>query len=417
MARPIISVILSGKNEANNIAACFEALAAQKCKVPFEVHYVDNASTDGSYAQARKVAKSLGRNFFVWKEKKPGIPATKNYGAQKARGKILLFSNIDCVPSPKWIQEISTPLLEPSPYPLAAVGGNSQSLFKSKPNIWERYSDSLYHFWEENRTSAKPVFLPWSPASNFAIKKEIFDAIGGFDENWKFAAYDVDLSWRLVLCGFMIGYAPNAVVKRKRKSTLKSLLRQMEKHAYYQHSLISTYEKILGLSKLSVQHKRIMEKSKRFLTIISDPKELAQIKLRAAESLVLLSAGKGALEAGIIPAKANKKLNPTRKGDTPKKILRYLPRGYAHLHHEGYVYWKFPADLGEEGSLMLYQPKKRRRIQFSPLEWKIWEIKSEKGQSEDVASAMGEKEDNAEVLNMIDELTLKLHTRRLLPAQ
>lgn len=408
-------MIISAKNEAERLEACFAALSSQKSRYPFEVHLVDNGSSDGTYAKARKLAQKE-KNFFVWKEKKPGSPAARNHGARKARGKILLFTDADCRADKRWVEEMARPLLENRPYPLAALGGRTESAFRNQrePNLWERYLDDLFQFWESDRTSPFPAFLPWAPTCNLAVRRDVFEAMGGFDEKWRAAAYDVDLCWRIVLSGFLFGSAPKAVVKHLRRHTLRGLLRQIENYAFYNQSLLATYERFLGLSALEARKERFLSKARHTLSLVQATRSAEQLGFRAIDTLAQLSALKGALEARIAPAKPNPKLHATRKGEIPEALLRGIPRGYRHLHEEGWCFWKDPADLGEEGDLILFHPKRKEWFRLNETAWKVWEVKSEGGQSEDAAAALGYENDR-EVLHDIDEVTLDLRTRRLLP--
>lgn len=408
-------MIISAKNEAARLESCFASLAAQKSRYPFEVHVVDNNSTDGTYALARKLARNAKRPIHVWKEKKPGSPAARNHGAKKALGKILLFTDADCSFHPKWVEEMAKPLLQGRRYPLAALGGRTESAYAgAAPNLWERYLDELFRFWEEDRISAFPAFLPWAPTCNLAVTKEAFQAVGGFDEKWRIAAYDVDLCWRLVMCGFVFGHAPRAEVRHLRRSSLRGLLRQIENYAFYNHSLIATYERLLGLSKVEAKRERLAAKARRAAQLLRATRTPAALTHRAIDALAQLSALKGGLEARVAPARPDPKLHATRRGETPEKLLRQLPRGYAHLHKQGWCYWQDPADVDADGELMLFLPRKKEWFRLNDSAWKIWEVKSEGGQSEDAAHALGQEE-NAEILRDIDELTLDLRTRRLLP--
>jgi GT2 family glycosyltransferase len=418
VAKPIISVIISARNEAERFAPCLESLAKQRTKFPFEVHLVDNASTDGTYGKAKKwVEANKLKNFFVWRERKPGSPAARNYGARRASGQILLFTDADCRLHPNWVQEMAKPLLENTHYPLAAVGGKTVSVFKGeKPNLWEKYLDQLFDFWEADRLNAFPAFLPWAPTCNLAVKKEIFESLGGFDENWKSAAYDVDLCWRLILCGFTLGYSPKAEAHHLRRSSLRALLRQMENYAFYNYSLLSTYEKLLGLAALTARKERMLSRGRRLLGLLNGTRNLPQAGFRGMDFLVAISALKGDLEARVVGAKGNPRLNSSRQGKTPVDLQHLLPRGYAHLHREGWAYWKSPPDVKpDEGDLILFRPRASERFRFNESAWRIWEVKSEGGQSEDAAEALEQDPHDKEVLHDIDQLTLDLRSRRLLP--
>lgn len=417
MARPILSVILSAKNGAQHLEPCLASLSAQKPRLAFEIHLVVSAgSQDGTYRKALGLQKKY-KNLFIWKCAKPGMAAAFNFGAKKARGKILVFSCLDARYSKNWLKALTTPLLKDHGFPLVAMSGKTKSYFtKEKPNLWERYLDQLHEYWEQDRISAHPDFLPWAGAGNFAVKKDFFVKLGGFDEKWQNAAFDVDFSWRLALCGFMLGHSPQAEVMRERKCTLRSLMREIEGFAFYHQSILRTYDKLWGFSQIATKKKQIVNKAQRALFLMKETKNLRHASLRGVDLMMQISAMKGSLEAQFLRARPSQKLHPTRQGITPLELRSQLTRGYSHLHKQGWVYWKFPQDISVEGDLMLMKPKrKRNRHRLPSYAWKIWEVKSEGGQSEDAAIALGENENDPTTLRKIDETTLDIHSLRLLP--
>lgn|GEM_PF-5040313 len=429
MARPIISVIISAKNEAERVQACFDSLSQQRTRFPFEVLLVDNGSTDGTFALARKLA-ARQKNIHVLRERQPGSASARNFGASKARGSVLVFTDADCRFAPNWLHELARPLLKKNQeleneLPLAAVGGRTLSEFHmARPSFVERYLDQLFDFWETDRLAAFPAFLPWAPTCNLAIKKEVFDGLGGFDARWKNAAYDVDLCWRLVLCGFVLGYAPKAEVHHLRRHSLLGLSKQMANYAFYNHSLLTTYEKILRLNPVSARRERILSRSRRALELARETKNLRTAGFRGLDLLSFASSTKGGLWARVLGVRANPRFHPTRRGELPASLVPFLPPGYAHLHNEGWSYWKENPSVDEHDTdLVLFRPRRSERFRLNSSAWNIWHVKSNgkkrrspsRGQSEDAALALGQSVDDVEVLHDIDRCTMDLRTRRLLP--
>lgn len=416
VARPICSVIISAKNEAERIEACFDSLGQQRTKFSFEVILVDNGSSDGTFSLASKLAREY-KNFRVFRERQPGSASARNLGARRARGDILLFTDADCRLSKTWIQEMAKPLLAESSYPLAAVGGRTVSEFAKpeRPTLVERYLDQLFDFWERDRLAAFPAFLPWAPTCNFAVRREIFLGLGGFDGRWKNAAYDVDFCWRLVLCGFVLGYAPKAEVRHLRRSSLRGLLRQMENYAFYNQSLLATYEKLLELPRVRARQERLLGRGRRALGLVKSTRNFRQATFRGLDVLSLASGVKGALQSRVFRIVPNPRFHPTRQGRTPPELEKRLSPGYLHLHRNGWCYWKDSPAVGEPGDLILYRPRRGERFRLNSTAWRIWDVKAQRGQSEDAAVALGQSSDDPLVLRDIDELTLDLRTRRLLP--
>jgi glycosyltransferase involved in cell wall biosynthesis len=417
MARPIASIVVLSRNTAPFLKECLSSLGAQKSRIPFEIHVVDQGSCDGSFAQARKIAATgKQKNIFVWKEKKNSLPAACNHGARKARGKILLFIDGDCRAEPGWLESMAGPLLEPSHYPLGALGGPVEQTFgKSARSLWEKYLQHLFSAWETSRHGTQPAFLPWAQGRNFAVRADLFRALKGFDTNLKRAAFDVDFCWRLSLCGFVLGQAQSGRVRRLRRPTLSSLLRRVEDYAYYYQPLLAAYGRELRLPPLRARGRRLWQHSQKLIGSLRSTNSLSQASFRGIDGLVALASLKGAMEACVTGAKTDPRLTSSRRGVTPETVAGQLPRGYAHLHRKGWTYWKYPAEAQASGSLQLYRPRKGERFLLDETAWKIWEVKAEKGQSEDAAEALREDPDDAVVLHRIDEITAGLRTRRLIP--
>ena len=58
----------------------------------------------------------------------------------------------------------------------------------------------------------KVEYLRESPTLNFAFRREVFDAVGGFDETFAYGS-DVDFCWRLIDIGYRIRLIPDAIVQ------------------------------------------------------------------------------------------------------------------------------------------------------------------------------------------------------------
>jgi GT2 family glycosyltransferase len=57
-----------------------------------------------------------------------------------------------------------------------------------------------------------PRLVPWAVAAFLLVRRQAWDAVGGFDEAQWMYAEDVDLGWRLRNAGWAIRYEPRALV-------------------------------------------------------------------------------------------------------------------------------------------------------------------------------------------------------------
>jgi glycosyltransferase involved in cell wall biosynthesis len=94
-----VSVVIPVRNDAEPLARCFRALAAQTV-APDEVIVVDNGSTDDSAAVARRAGAT------VVAEDEQGIGAAASRGYDAATGDLILRLDTDSVPSPVWIAQV-----------------------------------------------------------------------------------------------------------------------------------------------------------------------------------------------------------------------------------------------------------------------------------------------------------------------
>lgn len=405
------SIIISAKNEAARIEACLQSLLQQKCSFSFEILVIDNQSSDSTTALVKKFARRHRGKIFLYSQKKPGSPACRNLGARKAKGEFLLFTDADCTFHNKWVEEMVAGFS--STLPVGAVGGLTLSKFSKTPSMVEKYLDQKFAFWEEDRVSDFPAFLPWAPTCNLAVKKEIFLALSGFDENWKTAAYDVDFCWRLELCGFVVSYAPKAMVNHERRGTLPALFRQRENYAYYNSALLDTYEKSLGFSKLGTQWERAQARARYLLSLAKKTKNPREIAFRSLDALSLFAQVGGKTRAKISYPKGSQKLDPSRSGICAA-LESKLENPYRHLHREGWTYWEHKIKGEKNPDLVLYHPRTAQRLKLNASARKVLEVKSRSGQAEDAARGIHKKKHSG-LLHEIDETTNELRSLGLLP--
>lgn len=71
-----------------------------------------------------------------------------------------------------------------------------------------------------------PDYLPFASGAALGVRREVFDAIGGFDETYVSGGDDVDFCWRAQQAGFTIGFAADAVMHYRERATLRGLAKQ-----------------------------------------------------------------------------------------------------------------------------------------------------------------------------------------------
>lgn len=106
---PFVSVIIVGRNEAQNIRTCLSSVFKNNYNSnKYEIIYIDDNSTDNSI-EILKGINEFNFKFYELKDfedsgqnsfKKAGI----KLGIEKSKGQILLFTDADTIVTPHWIE-------------------------------------------------------------------------------------------------------------------------------------------------------------------------------------------------------------------------------------------------------------------------------------------------------------------------
>lgn len=107
---PLVSVIVPIYNDTARLMLCLERLGRQTLAQPVEVIVVDNGSTDDLEPARRRFPD------VIWlAEPIPGSYAARNRGIAAARGRVLAFTDSDCLPDDIWLEHGIAPLLAANP--------------------------------------------------------------------------------------------------------------------------------------------------------------------------------------------------------------------------------------------------------------------------------------------------------------
>jgi glycosyltransferase involved in cell wall biosynthesis len=139
MDNPFVCVIIPVFNDSKRLLLCLRSLYCQTYPYScYEVIVVDNGSTENIYSICHQFPNvrylcELGRGSY----------AARNCGVRAAKGKILAFTDSDCIPAADWI-EAGVRSLSQSP-DIGIVAGHIEFFYaQSQPSPVE-YMDSLMH--------------------------------------------------------------------------------------------------------------------------------------------------------------------------------------------------------------------------------------------------------------------------------
>jgi GT2 family glycosyltransferase len=210
------SIIILSFNTKDLLHSCLEALFRYIPAKELEVIVVDNASSDGSTEMVKKKFPGVS---LVMHDKNLGFAAGINAGVKKARGTFLLFLNSDAL-----LQDTS--LLQmigwAEAHPEAGVIGGQMMNADGTP---QRSSGSFYNLFSVARMLlagdagemlgqkySEPHAVDWVSGGFMLIRKEIFDTINGFDDNFFMYIEDMELCYRVRKAGFGVYVFPQSAV-------------------------------------------------------------------------------------------------------------------------------------------------------------------------------------------------------------
>lgn len=138
----------------------------------------------------------------------------RNIGAQEAEGEILIFLDDDCLPQEGWLKENIKALKDET---VGAAGGMVKG--QSGRYFARSHDFANFTFAQNKKRRVMPVC-----AASLAIKKKVFQKVGGFNEKMR-VGEDTDLCMRLERLGYQTVYEPKIkVLHDHRRETLKELL-------------------------------------------------------------------------------------------------------------------------------------------------------------------------------------------------
>lgn len=212
-APPFFSVVIANHNGMRHLPVVLNALRAQSFR-DFEVIVVDDASRDDS---AIIVERDYPEVRLIVNRANVGFAVTCNTGADAADGRYVVMLNSDTEPDPRWLEALALSCVQ---NPRAAAISSKMLLFDRR-SVLHTTGDQMGRdglarnrgAWQQDTgqyDAARAVFSACGGAA--AYRREIWQALGGFDEHFRMYLEDVDFGFRAQLAGFGSVYAPDARV-------------------------------------------------------------------------------------------------------------------------------------------------------------------------------------------------------------
>ncbi|MGH7410199.1 MAG: glycosyltransferase family 2 protein, partial [Candidatus Methylomirabilis sp.] len=228
MNRPDVSIIIVSWNTSAHLARCLAAIPKAAEHLVIEVIVVDNGSTDGTQAM---LADKFPHVRVIQNPENLGFGRAHNIGARASRGRTLLLLNSDCELGsgslPAMVGALDEgPALGVVFCRLLNTDGTLQpSVHPSCPSPWSTIGDLLFLsslryalyrsrvlsrwlLWPTIRAHRKAQDVAWGGGACLLIRRTVFEAVGGFDEQFFLYYEDVDLCKRIREAGYRLRFLP-----------------------------------------------------------------------------------------------------------------------------------------------------------------------------------------------------------------
>jgi len=217
----LASIIIPTFNGAARIGHCLEALLPQIAGKDVEILVVDDGSTDnlakvvGSYPEVRLISQANA-----------GPATARNRGAHEAKGRILLFTDDDCIPMPDWLEAMLGCFNDQE-----VVG--AKGVYRTRQrSITARFVQIEYE--DKYRMMAGLPSIDFVDTYSAGFIRDRFQEMKGYDTSFPVAcAEDIELSYRMSARGWKMKFVPGAIVYHTHPPSLSSYLKKKYKFAFW----------------------------------------------------------------------------------------------------------------------------------------------------------------------------------------
>ncbi|MFW6679542.1 glycosyltransferase family 2 protein [Lacrimispora sp. AGF001] len=205
-----VTIIIPNYNGLKFMEPCFKALRAQSDQ-NFELLVVDNGSTDGSvkWLEDHQIPS-------IFLEENTGFSGAVNIGIRESVTPYVILLNNDTEPQPDYVKEM-VKAIERSPKIFSVSSKMIQLYHKDlMDDAGDMYSVLGWAYQRgvgQKSSGYNKACRVFSACAGAAIyRRDVFDKIGGFDEDHFAYLEDIDVGYRAKIFGYENWYCPKAVV-------------------------------------------------------------------------------------------------------------------------------------------------------------------------------------------------------------
>lgn len=217
-----LSIIVVSWNTRELVAQCLASLRRATSVRAIEIFVVDNGSVDGTVEMLEEQGPPV---IFIRNTLNVGFAAANNQAIRQAKGRFVLLLNPDTRVIADALGAMQE-FLDTHPHAgavapqLLNADGSLQNSCEPFPTLFREFwrlfhLDRIYRlasYAPDRWASHTPVQVDVARGACLMVRREIFQAMGGLDEQFYIYSEEVDLCYRLHRAGWEIWWLSNAQV-------------------------------------------------------------------------------------------------------------------------------------------------------------------------------------------------------------
>lgn len=208
----MVSLIILSYNTQDLLRECLSSIF-RWADSEVKVIVIDNHSQDQSVHMVRT---KFPKVRLIESKENLGFAKGVNLGVNQAKSDLVLLLNSDTVLKKEAFERIVE--FMHSRDDAGVVGGklknkdgSTSSSYSRFYGLWEIF---LLLFWRKEKSNLrKPSRVDWVSGGFMLVKKDVFDALGGFDPHFFMYIEDMEFCYRAKKEGYSVYYDPEAVVE------------------------------------------------------------------------------------------------------------------------------------------------------------------------------------------------------------
>ena len=238
-----LSVVIVNYNVRYYVEQCINSVLKASKNIETEIFVVDNHSQDGSVEHLQKVFAD--RITLIDSNHNLGFARANNMAIRQAEGDYVLLLNPDTFVTEDSLQQVLD-FMDTHPKAGAcgammhnADGSRARESRRGLPTPFVSLLKMIGHpqrYYMSHLPWDQPGRIEVISGAFFMLRREVLNEVGLLDEDFFMYGEDIDLSCRVMKCGWENWYVPARILHYKGESTQKSSFRYV--HVFYQAMLI-----------------------------------------------------------------------------------------------------------------------------------------------------------------------------------